>query len=228
RARRDQHAAADVAAVAVVRTYEEHAEQLSLRAGGGLERHGVEAGHGHQGALERLAQGESTLRQRRRHQRMQLREAREPSQLLVPGGVVLHGARAERIEGGRGAIVPLRQPHEVTQDLELTHLGEAREGVVATEGGRQVAVVVSRYLPAGTARGPALEDERLVEQHPTLPPRAWPVCRLRGPPRGDRPARDDASRSRTPGVCPRAPDTTDREDTPRPRRPAAPARRSAP
>src|SRR5262249_56808562 len=58
RARRDQHAAADVAAVAVVRTYEEHAEQLSLRAGGGLERHGVEAGHGHQRALERLAQGE--------------------------------------------------------------------------------------------------------------------------------------------------------------------------
>ena len=51
--------------------------------------------------------GYDALRRRVRDERMQLREPRQADERLVDHGVVLHGARSQRVHGGGGAVVPL-------------------------------------------------------------------------------------------------------------------------
>ena len=56
--------------------------------------------------------------------RMQAGEARQARRPLVDLRVVLHRARAERIERDVDAVVPARQPHEVAHDLGFAHFGQ--------------------------------------------------------------------------------------------------------
>ena len=88
------------------------------------------------------------------HERMQLGEAGQPRDLLVDHRVVLHRARAERVEGRRRAVVPLRQAQEVAQHLELADLGQAVEVVLAPQLGGQsrTARRAAGSRPAGAAR----------------------------------------------------------------------------
>jgi len=74
---------------------------------GGLQADGVHPAHLGEHALELDHQLERALRRRGGRQRMERREAGEASHLLVQHRIVLHGARAERIEVRRRAEVPL-------------------------------------------------------------------------------------------------------------------------
>ena len=50
---------------------------------------------------------------------MDIREARQPGQLLVEPRVVLHRARAERVETAVDRIILLRKPREMPHYLRL-------------------------------------------------------------------------------------------------------------
>ena len=115
-----------LAAVVEVRADEHEAGQLALRAGGRLERDGVEARHLGEDLLQAPLELERALDAVLLLQRMDLREAGEHHQPLVDARVVLHRARAERIEARVDAEVARRQLGEVADELELGHLRQAR------------------------------------------------------------------------------------------------------
>src|SRR5262249_15071450 len=133
-------------ALGEVRPHEQEPRQLSLGAGGRLERDGVETGHLREDLLQPPHQLECALGAVLLLQRVEAREARERGEALVDPRVVFHRARAERIEAGIYAEVPGRDLGEVADQLELRYLGQAR-WLAAAEllgelgRGRQVVVV---------------------------------------------------------------------------------------
>ncbi len=78
--------------------------------------------------LELPQQLERALRQRVGRERVQRREARQARRPLVDLGVVLHGARAERVEAAVDRVVEVRQVDEVADDLRLVELRQ-RQGL---------------------------------------------------------------------------------------------------
>ena len=98
-----------LAAVGEVRVHEHQAGQLALRAGGGLQRHRVEAADLGQDLLQTPHELERALRSVFVLERMEIDEPGQPRSDLVHARVVLHRARAERIEAGVHAEVPRRQ-----------------------------------------------------------------------------------------------------------------------
>ena len=80
------------------------------------------------------------------------RQARGP---LVDLGVVLHGARAERVDAEVDGEVLLAQAHEVTERLGLAHLGQRRR--LAAERARRTARLAST---SGTSHCGRLAPER--------------------------------------------------------------------
>ena len=70
-----------------------------------------------------LDQFERALHRRLRLQRMNVAEARQPRQLFVDAGIMLHRAGAERIEPGVDGIILLRQAHVVSQGFRLAEAG---------------------------------------------------------------------------------------------------------
>ena len=61
----------------------------------------------------------------------------KPGHLLVDLGIVLHRARAQRIEALVHAVVQLGQPHEMPHEVDLAHLGQGRDRRAAdASGGR--------------------------------------------------------------------------------------------
>ncbi len=113
-----------LAAVGEVRVHEHEARQLPLRAGGGLERHGVEAADLGQDLLQTPHELERALCPILVLQRMEIDEPGEPRRDLVHARVVLHRAGAERIEAGVHSEVPRRQGREVANELGLRDLGQ--------------------------------------------------------------------------------------------------------
>ena len=55
-----------------------------------------------------------------------MREAREPGDLLVPLGVVLHGAAAEGVEAGVDAEVELAEAGEVADKAQFPDLRDVQ------------------------------------------------------------------------------------------------------
>ena len=111
----------------------EHARQLALRAGRRLQRHRVHAGdlgeHRASSCISRSApcDSDSGVSGCRRA------KPGKPRHVLVDLRVVLHRARAERVEARVEPVVHLAQAREVTDHVELGHLGQGRR--LAAQGG---------------------------------------------------------------------------------------------
>ena len=92
--------------------------------------------------LEAVHDGEGALRGLRRLQGVDLGEAREPGNFLVPLGVVLHGAAAEGVETRVDAEVELAEAREVAHQAQFPDFGDvqlaAEEVVVRQVGGGDV------------------------------------------------------------------------------------------
>ena len=133
-----------LALVREVRAHEHEPGQLALRAGRGLERDGVEAGHLGEDLLQPPLELERALRAVLFLMRVELREAGQHHEPLVDARVVLHRAGAERIEAVVDAEVARRELREVTDELELGHLRQARRLRAA-----QLLRNVGRRQPSG-------------------------------------------------------------------------------
>src|SRR5205823_13062018 len=99
---------------------------LSLRSRGRLERHGVEAGDLGQDLLEPPLELERALRPVLVLERVEVAEPRQRDDALVHARVVLHRARAERVEAGVDSERARRQLAEMADDLGLGEPGQAR------------------------------------------------------------------------------------------------------
>ena len=78
-----------------------HAAEFAMRAGLRRHRDRVHAGHGQQGVGQRFNDLERPLRRRDRLQRVHVGESRQARHLFVEAGIVLHRARAQRIDAQR-------------------------------------------------------------------------------------------------------------------------------
>ena len=112
-----------------------------MRARRRRQRHRRHAGQGLEPVRQRVDQLERALHGRQRLQRMDVGEARQPRQLLVEPRIVLHRARAERVEPAVDRVVLLRQPREMAHDLRLAEPRQAdrRLAVRARRGGARTA-----------------------------------------------------------------------------------------
>ena len=125
---REEHAAARFPFTPgiVIRAHQQHARHLPLGSGRRLQRDLVHPGDflQHLGQLVHEAQG--PLRARLRGERVQSRETPEPARRLVDLGVVLHRARAQRIQGTVHVVVLERQLRVVPDHLVFGHFREPR------------------------------------------------------------------------------------------------------
>ena len=95
-----------------------------------------------------------------RLQRMDVGEARQPRHLLVEARVVLHRARAERVEAGVDRVVLLRQPREVAHRLRLATGPAGRSRPCAS--GRRGGPSTLRQRRAGRRRcGPRMPCSKI-------------------------------------------------------------------
>ena len=201
-----QHLGPALAAVLVERAGEQHAGELALGPGARLKRDERQARYLAQGLLEAPHQLERALGVARVLERVQARVARQARDPLVQLGVVLHRARAERVEAGVEIEVPLGQAVVVADDLGLWDLRQARRlGAPLVRRQELVERALGHVDLGGDERAPArlgaLEDrQRVVGLRDHAP--AFTVCRLRrdrrpesvgqpvdvraGPPLGDR------------------------------------------
>ncbi len=154
-----------LAAIGEVRAHQHQARQLSLRACCGLQGHGRKPGHLGEDLLELPHQLERTLRALVLLVWVQVGEAGKPRETLVDARVVLHRAGAERIEARVDPEVAVGEVREVTDDLVLGDLGQARR-LLAGERGRHLGdgEVVGRHA-AGATAGPALLVDELHQPH---------------------------------------------------------------
>jgi hypothetical protein len=120
-----QHLGPVLAAVLVERSRQQYAGKLALRPCARLERDVWEAGDLAERVLEAPHELERALRVARILERVKPRVAGQPGDPLVQLGVVLHRARAERVEAGVEIEVPLGQAVVVAHDLGLGDLGQA-------------------------------------------------------------------------------------------------------
>ncbi len=115
-----------VAAVGVVGPRQQHAGELAVGARARLQRHVRQPGDLAQRALQAPHELERALCAGRVLARVQPGVAGQRRDPLVQARVVLHRARAERIEARVEVEVALREPHVVAHELGLAHLGEPR------------------------------------------------------------------------------------------------------
>ena len=104
-----------------------------------------------------------------RGERMERREAGQACGPLVDLGVVLHRARAERVEPRVDRVVELREVDVVADDLGLVELRQRRRRRAAVRGRDPVERVLRRMrdLVAAAAGPGALEQRRLEPRSPT-------------------------------------------------------------
>jgi hypothetical protein len=140
-----------------------HAAQFAVRAGLRRHRHRAHAGQRQQRMRQRIDQLQRALHGGDRLQRMEIGEARQARHLLIEARVVLHRARAERIEPGVDRIIVARQSHVMAHRLRLGEAGQADRSVARVraefrgERRRRFEVDAGRVEPAG------LEDQRLFD-----------------------------------------------------------------
>ena len=175
RVRDEDLVARHVAARAMVGADHQDPGELAVGAGRGLERDRVHAADLGEHPLELPEELERALGGRVGRQRVQVREARQARGPLVELGVVLHGARAQRVEARVHRVVELGQVHEVTGHLGLGELGQRRRSG-APRGGRDPVEGARRRvrdLAAAAPGGAALEDgllEPLADDAHAAPP----------------------------------------------------------
>ncbi len=94
-------------------------------------------------------------------------EARQPGELLVDHGVVLHGAAAQRVDAVVQVVVASRQPAEVAGQHRLGHRGDRRRRRAQPHSRQQFGERAlgdpARHLPRPSlVVGAQLEDEGLL------------------------------------------------------------------
>src|SRR5439155_16433862 len=87
----------------------------------------------------------------------------QPRHLLVEARVVLHRARAERVETGVDRIVLLRQPGEVADDLQLAETGEPDSAFAFETAEAGFELRRFRQIDTAFARRTLFEDQRLFD-----------------------------------------------------------------
>ena len=125
------HLVARGAALAMVRAHHQQSGKLALRAGRRMERHGVHPGYLGERRLQPRHQFERARGQMRRGHRMQRGKAGERRHLVVEHGIVLHRARAERIELERLPEVELREAQKMAHHLRLAEFRKPGDVVAA-------------------------------------------------------------------------------------------------
>jgi hypothetical protein len=108
-----------LAPILVVGAREQHAGELAVRAGGGLQRDVRQTGDLRERALQVPHQLERPLRSLGVLQRVQPRMAGERGDALVQARVVLHRARAQRVEARVEVEVALGDADVVAHELGL-------------------------------------------------------------------------------------------------------------
>ena len=156
----DRVALLALAAILEVGAHQHQAGQLALRAGGRLERAGVEAGDLLEDLLQPPHQLERALRRLLLLMRVQILEAGQRDDALVHARVVLHRAAPERVEARVDPEVAGRERREVADELGLRELGEARrlgaaQALWNVDGGQ----VVARQRRRATAGAALLVDQ---------------------------------------------------------------------
>ena len=150
-----------LAPVGEVRPHEHEAGELALRARRGLERDRVQPAHLGEDLLEPPHELERALGCLLLLVRVQVAEAGQVDDALVHPRVVLHRARAERVEAGVDAEVPVGERGEVAHELRLGDLRQARRlparQLLGNLGGGQL---VARQ-PARAATGLRLLEDQL-------------------------------------------------------------------
>ena len=146
-----------LAAVLVVGAGEQHAGELAVRAGGRLQRHVRQAGDLGQRVLELVHQLQRALGALGVLQRVQAGVAGQRRDALVQLRVVLHRARAERVEAGVEVEVALREPVVVADDLRLGDLRQLRRLGAAEALGERVRCSGTSSSGATNARRPAFD-----------------------------------------------------------------------
>ena len=148
-----EHLRAAVAALLVVGAREQDARELAVRARARLQRDVRQPRDLGERVLELPHQPQRALGAARRLRRVQARVPRQRRDALVQLGVVLHRARAERIEARVEVEVALREPVVVADDLGLGDLRQPRRLGAAHARGQEL---VERALGDVQRRG----DER--------------------------------------------------------------------
>ena len=140
---------------------QQHAGELAVSAGGGLEGHAVHAGDLAEiaaGGVQHLpASGHGVLR----GQGMHPGEARQGRHLLVDAGVILHGAGAQRIKAAVDTVNVLAQLRVVAAQIHLAELRQGR-GLLPPQLLRQLHLLhVAPGQDAAPAAGNALFKDQL-------------------------------------------------------------------
>ena len=130
----------------VVGACHEHAGQLPVGTGSGLEADRGEAADLAQELRQQPLELEAALAHRHRVERVGTGQARQAGGPLVQLGVVLHGARAEGIEADVDGVVQPAQPVEVADQVELADLRQPRRLHAAS-------ILGNRWLAGGRRLG---------------------------------------------------------------------------
>ena len=202
-----EHLGPVLAAVGVVGAGEQQARQLAVRSGRGLEADVRQAADLRQRLLEQPHQLEGALGPLRLLRRVQPRVARQRRHPLVEARVVLHRARAERVEARVEVEVPPRDPVVVPDDLGLRDLGQLRR--LGAEELLRDQLVDRALLDSGLRqrRGAPALDRALVDRrravalHRRSRSRRHPLGDLGAAEIGDRPARARRRAGRCPACC---------------------------
>ena len=163
--------ATGVAARLMRRLDRQDAAQFAMGARLGAQRHGRHAGQGLQPVGELVHQRQSPLDGGNGLQGVDVGEARQARHLLVEARIMLHGARAERIQGQVNGVIGLGQAHIVTHRLWLgqtgqTYLALAHQILQIILGivGRKV-----RQIDAGLVVVVIVEDQSFGLKKPLAP-----------------------------------------------------------
>ena len=153
----DDLVALEVPARAVIGADHGDAGEFPVRAGHGRERDALHPGHFLQHLLQLVHAGEEALAVRLGPERVARQELRQHRVLVAGLGVVLHRARAERVEVRVDGEVQLREAREVAHRLELADFRQRRRRGAAQCRG-QVLERDARPLPPATGRSPRVRE----------------------------------------------------------------------
>ncbi len=122
---RNEHDRALVAARGERGLDRHHAAHLAVRSGFRRERDRRHAGHFQKPARQFRDQVDRAGQCRKRLQRMNVADARQPRHCLVQARIVLHRAGPERKHAGVDAVILLREPHVMAHRFRLAQAGKA-------------------------------------------------------------------------------------------------------
>ena len=142
----------------VVGLDEHEARHLAVGARDGLEGDLVEAGDRAEHLLDPRQNLQRAGDRLDRLHGVELGEAGHAGGLLVDLRVVLHRARAQRVEAGLDAVIDVAEVREVAQEIQLAHLGEVERGA-RLEVGLDLGRVAHGDVAADPSRAGLLEDQ---------------------------------------------------------------------